>query len=48
MIAIICGVSFVTVLLIGVYTGRKVKGAEEWANGGKNLSWFSGRGNRHS
>lgn len=41
MIAIICGMSFVTVLLIGVYTGRKVKGAEEWANGGKNLSWFS-------
>lgn len=41
MIAIICGISFVTVLLIGVYTGRKVQGAEEWANGGKSLGWFT-------
>lgn len=41
MIAIICGLFFVGILLIGVLSGMNVKGAQEWANGGKDLNWFT-------
>lgn len=41
MIAIVCGLFFIGILLIGVLSGLKVKGAEEWANGGKNLNWVT-------
>lgn len=41
MVAIICGVFFVGILMIGVLSGLKIKGAQEWANGGKNLNWFT-------
>lgn len=41
MVAIICGVLFVTILLLGILAGRNIKGANEWANGGKNLKWFT-------
>ena len=41
MVAIVCGLFFVAILLIGVLSGLNVKGAEEWANGGKILNWVT-------
>lgn len=41
MIALICGLFFIGILLVGILAGVKLKGAEEWANGGKNLNWFT-------
>ena len=41
MVAIICGLFFIGILLIGVLSGVRLKGANEWANGGKNLNWFT-------
>lgn len=41
MVAIICGIFFVGILLIGVFSGIRLEGAQEWANGGKNLNWFT-------
>lgn len=41
MVAVICGIFFVGILLLGILAGRKLKSANEWAGGGKDLNWFT-------
>lgn len=40
MLQVVWAITFIGVIILGIIAGRKVKNIQEWALGGRNLTWI--------